>query len=262
MPVNLSDHGPILRQRERKWAWWQPFSNRYFVAQGTVGTVRNQPKPNCNRQIKKPPSKTHKDCISRVECKVYTTKSAKSTLPGLHKQGTASSLNSVMSNSPLFVKFSGLTAGDCWCLMWNPVEWKDLEDTAEAGALDLEDTAGSPGRQSAGQTWRSPCACHFRMIRIRHSSNAFWLCERPNKLTWSYLILLHLTCIYLYILVSLLRAFCSNHCLGAPGEVSPKTLARPCTDVSFFCSWMSRILVSPTCLGDWLHTIITKFVAK
>lgn len=57
-----------------------------------------------------------------------------------------------MSNSPLFVKFSGLTAGDCWCLMWNPVEWKDLEDTAEAGALDLEDTAGSPGRQSAGQT--------------------------------------------------------------------------------------------------------------
>ena len=104
------------------------------------------------------------------------------------------------------------------------------------------------------------------MIRIRHSSNAFWLCERPNKLTWSYLIWLDLTwsylilldltwsylyilvytCIYLYIRVSLLRAFCSNHCLGAPGEVSPKTLARPCTDVSFFCSWMSRILVSPS----------------
>jgi hypothetical protein len=31
-------------------------------------------------------------------------------------------------------------------------QWKHLEDTAEAGALDLEDTAGSPGRQSAGQT--------------------------------------------------------------------------------------------------------------
>ena len=56
-----------------------------------------------------------------------------------------------------------MTAGD-WCLnMWNPVEsggirwnpvdqWKHLEDTAEAGALDLEDTAGSPGHQSAGQT--------------------------------------------------------------------------------------------------------------
>ena len=133
LPVNLSDHGPILRQRERKWAWWQPFSNRYFVAQGTVGTVRNQPKPNCNRQIKKLPSKTHKDCISRVECKVYTTKS---TLPGLeYKQGTASSLNSVMSNSPLLVKFSGL--GD---ILWL------VSEHVESGGI----------RWTSGNIWKIP----------------------------------------------------------------------------------------------------------
>ena len=155
-----------------------------------------------------------------------------------------------------------VTFGDCWWLVsehvesggirWNPVDqWKHLEDTAEAGALDLEDTAGSPGHQSAGQTWRSPCACQDDSdSSLIQCFLAVWKAKQAYlillDLTCIHLYILVYTCIYLYILVSLLRAFCSNHCLGAPGEVSPKTLARPCTDVSFFCSWMSRILVSPS----------------